>query len=106
MISRGGCLKNNTRLSTRRTRSRSETALVPVASVQSVKVINERIIRLTLDYVTQLEQAKKEADQRVAHLEAELDSSRREINDLRSRLNMPPLPPPENPGLGLNVASE
>jgi hypothetical protein len=60
--------------------------------------------------VSQLEAAKKESDRRIVQLEGQLETSWREINDLRARLNMPPLPPPDvgsssNTTLGLVVGS-
>ncbi|WOO77100.1 uncharacterized protein LOC62_01G000690 [Vanrija pseudolonga] len=57
------------------------------------------------DYVSALEYSKKEADAKIVQLEGQLESSRREINDLRARLNMAPLPPPVDGSLGLVVGS-
>ncbi|RSH88540.1 uncharacterized protein EHS24_001085 [Apiotrichum porosum] len=56
------------------------------------------------DYVSQLEATKKEGDARIMQLEAQLQASRREINDLRSRLNMAPLPSVDS-SLGLVVGN-
>jgi hypothetical protein len=47
------------------------------------------------DYVSQLESGKKDGESRIAALEAQVETWWREINELRSRLNMPPLPLPE-----------
>lgn len=64
------------------------------------------VLTLFSDYVSALEYSKKEADAKIVQLEGQLESSRREINDLRARLNMAPLPPPPVDGsLGLVVGS-
>ncbi|GMK57330.1 hypothetical protein CspeluHIS016_0401640 [Cutaneotrichosporon spelunceum] len=60
------------------------------------------------DYVSTLENEKKEKDAVIKQLQAELDSSRHTINELRARLHLPPipLPPPAEAGLGLDVSVE
>ena len=70
-----------------------------------VWVLSDRGLTL-LDYVNQLETSKKEAEARIMHLESLVESTWRENNDLRARLNMPPAPPPDTSStLGLVVGS-
>lgn len=56
------------------------------------------------DYVSQLENAKKENEAKIAELQAQVETQHREINDLRSRLNLAPLPPLVD-SLGINVST-
>lgn len=56
------------------------------------------------DYVSQLENAKKENEAKIAELQSQVETQHREINELRSRLNLAPLPPPVD-SLGINVSA-
>lgn len=56
--------------------------------------------------MSQLESSKKDAEALITHLKAQNDAYWHEINDLRARLNIAPLPPPseDNGTLGLVVS--
>lgn len=54
--------------------------------------------------MSQLESTKKENEARIAELQAQVETQHREINELRSRLNMAPLPPPVD-SLGISTSS-
>ncbi|ORY32155.1 hypothetical protein BCR39DRAFT_60707 [Naematelia encephala] len=56
------------------------------------------------DYVANIETSLRVRDDEIASLKGQVEAHRTEINDLRSRLGLPALPPPPDAGLGLVVS--